>query len=182
MSNHTAQLEEFALMLSKDTTPDRARTIGKYAVSVQTRQSRGVPVMHWKVDGHHISFLQLLVLMMNEDEDTPDPAYIESGISTPRSKGRRAPVDVINAIRRGDATPMMGRAPVAVVAEFRDALKVALRAIDLAAVDLGLALTHRPNAGKPEAWINYAVATIERDARNSDDATVAVASPTGDKQ
>jgi hypothetical protein len=181
MSNHTAQLEEYAMLLSRDTTPDRTKTIGNYVVSVQSRLSRGTPVVHWKVDGHHISFLQLLVLMMNEDEDTPDPAHVVPPASTSRPKGRRPPIEVINALRRGDVIPMMGRAPVVVAMELRDALLVALRAIDLAAVDLGLALPHRPNAGKPEAWINYAVAMIERDARNSD-ATVAVPSPTGDKE
>jgi hypothetical protein len=98
--------------------------------------------------------------------------------SPERPKGKRSPVDVIAAIRRGDATPVMGRAPIVVIAEIKDALKVALRAIDLASVDLGLALTHRPNAGKPEAWINYAVATIERDERNSEDTSVAFALPT----
>ena len=41
MSNHTAQLEEYAMLLSRDTTPDRTRSIGNYVVSVQSRLSRG---------------------------------------------------------------------------------------------------------------------------------------------
>jgi hypothetical protein len=58
-------------MLSANSTPDRRRNIGEYVVSAEIRHgSKGVSI-HWRVDRRRIAYDKLLLLVANEDTDTP---------------------------------------------------------------------------------------------------------------
>ena len=169
MSNHRALLEQFAGTLSAKATEDRSRTIGAYVVTAINHYDRSRNLsIHWKVDGRRIAFKRLLLLMKNEDGDASKQAPAEASETESKPNGRRPPIEVINSVRLGNAIPMVGRPPVAVAIELRDALLVALRAGDLAAAELGPAFPSKPTAGSPAAWLNYALATIARDERNGD--------------